>query len=918
MNVLFDFERSTNRQAFCRKHGLSYARVNRLALTRDNLRTRVASYLGKNASSLELQIPPYDMDKSKILALRILKTWMFHDGIVRLPPMKRAPTENGLYTMQLKGDAVDDRHLEQVLDHSRHKFTLKSEGYMIYNGRFSPVEVNYEPTELVPIEFEERLLSFSIQRNCNFVVSRMGSMTNLYISQNKRDSIIDWVDEVYNFRGLIQCTLKNAKAGGDCGVWSAQYTTASSDGSKTFVKYGITETDKKAKKSFKLLREIVRSEALVAGLSALLLDIGKTTGGPVNLYSYGINDFSISTPDFVQLFRTPDVKVQKSPGCSLRQSVIFEETLENGTNQSIVAENIPEGARILLAVAAGRRTNQVIRFKHGMNEMIEEGTADYLEVALGNKYNTSRWQWTETGEPALLDSDSIPATISPQPTVMYACAGNILELRGGRVRAEGITMLPGGEAFVNLAKECIGISSLSNYCDELEEHGFAAEAFYDYFNQSVAESDLRYFPDAVRLLCNVFHSLGELEMVPWLENEPENVVIDRFPSGPRSDKKRNKTLGADICKSLGDENVPSCFMSLFSEGQSKAPLATSKQGDKKADTHGKYKCLSCSLGPFKWGELRSHLASAHGRDPKQMGGRKLWLLDDKTSAQVKLVAKKNPRYQCYICQAGPFKWKAMKSHAASTHNIASEDMKKEQCCLPACANDAESEVDGLVSHQDTYSDSKSKAPSVQVKAAAKKTPKYQCHMCQAGPFKWKTMKSHAASTHNIASEDMKKEQCCLPACANDAESEVDGLVSHQDTYSDSKSKAPSVQVKAAAKKTPKYQCHICQAGPYKWKTMKSHAVSTHNIASEDMKTEQWSFAARANDAEPNLVKAKGKKNWKARFGCLECNVGPFRWEQLTKHTETNHGIELSPCDMHTWLMEGVLTRSITHEAKEAN
>ena len=206
-----------------------------------------------------------------------------------------------------------------------------------------------------------------------------------------------------------------------------------------------------------------------------------------------------------------------------------------------------------------------------------------------------------------------------------------------------------------------------------------------------------------------------------------------------------------------------------------------------------------------------------------------------------------------------------------------------------------------------------------MKTAAKTTPKYQCHICQAGPFKWKTMKSHASSTHDIASKDMKTEQWCFPARANDAELEVDGVLdTHQNITSESKSNSPSIQVKTAAKTTPKYQCHICQAGPFKWKTMKSHASSTHDIASKDMKTEQWCFPARANVAEPNLVKAKGKKNWKARFRCLECNVGHFRWEQLTKHTDTNHGIELFPCDMHTWLMEGMLNRSITHEAKEAN
>jgi hypothetical protein len=126
------------------------------------------------------------------------------------------------------------------------------------------------------------------------------------------------------------------------------------------------------------------------------------------------------------------------------------------------------------------------------------------------------------------------------------------------------------------------------------------------------------------------------------------------------------------------------------------------------------------------------------------------------------------------------------SHAASTHNIASEDMREKQWCFPARANDAESEVGGLDTHQDTNSGSKSKAPSIQVKVAPKTIPTYQCHICQAGPFTWKTMMSHAASTHNIASEDMREKQWCIPARANNAESEVGGLDTHQDTNSGTK------------------------------------------------------------------------------------------------------------------------------------
>ena len=160
------------------------------------------------------------------------------------------------------------------------------------------------------------------------------------------------------------------------------------------------------------------------------------------------------------------------------------------------------------------------------------------------------------------------------------------------------------------------------------------------------------------------------------------------------------------------------------------------------------------------------------------------------SIQVKVATKTKSTYQCHMCQAGPFKWETMKSHAASTHYIASKDMKTEQWCFPARAYQAKPFKWNTI-------DSKSRAPKIRMKVAPKTKPTYQCHICQAGPFKWKTMKSHAASTHNIASKDMKTEQWCFPARANDAESKVDGLDTHQDTNRGHKSRAPSIQVKVA-------------------------------------------------------------------------------------------------------------------------
>ena len=145
------------------------------------------------------------------------------------------------------------------------------------------------------------------------------------------------------------------------------------------------------------------------------------------------------------------------------------------------------------------------------------------------------------------------------------------------------------------------------------------------------------------------------------------------------------------------------------------------------------------------------------RDEIERSNRNKDRLENELSAQVQVAPKTKPKYQCHICQAGPFKWKTMKSHAISTHHIASKDMKTEQWCYPARANDAKLAVGGLDINQHTHQVSKSKkVPSAQEKVAPKTIPTYQCRICHAGPFTWKTMMSHAASTHNIPSEDTLK------------------------------------------------------------------------------------------------------------------------------------------------------------------
>jgi len=88
MNLLYDFDRCKNKNAFCRNNSISYPRICRLASTRNNLVQRVAQHLGKEANSLSIRRPPREMDISKLLALRVVQIWIFSDGIVKLPAQR--------------------------------------------------------------------------------------------------------------------------------------------------------------------------------------------------------------------------------------------------------------------------------------------------------------------------------------------------------------------------------------------------------------------------------------------------------------------------------------------------------------------------------------------------------------------------------------------------------------------------------------------------------------------------------------------------------------------------------------------------------------------------------------------------------------------------------------------------------------
>lgn len=733
MNLLYDFDHSDKKPSFCHKYSLSYERTRRLASTRNNLRQRVAAYLGINSASLVLKTPPKFMNKSKLLALYVLKVWLFHDGIVKLPSKKSCEIVSNHYTIQLKGDFIDEKHLDKILDKVRHQYSLVSYSLNQYNGSFIPVEVDSKQATSIAAQFEERFLSFSITRHCNLIVSRTADNVNVYIQKTNIDMATVLLDECFEYGGTIECMERTSgkHKGGDTGVYKIQYMDDDAvDGTSenlVMVKHIFKTTLKRAKTTFKQIREKLRSNAYEWGVNAILMDISNDSGGTVNIFSYGSIDIGLSKADFVSIFRTPDVTFQKCSTSSHRQAIQFSMMTNSPVIGATVVHNSPEGARIIQGIAEGRRYKRTIILKKSKAQTNDtESEVEYCEVAVhGEKHGN--WVWTETGQTAVLEKMSIPATVSPQDTDIYACCANMLELQGGSMCAEGVSIIPGGKKIIELAKLCIGIGERVYNCvnddessHELEMHYDAVERFYNFFIETVVPDKLQFFPDGVTLLCEVFHSLDGLEMIPWTECE-NSVSVDRNSSLTKSspvgtNEKVSSPLKKKKCTDIVRHQSNELRNCQEQHGDPTQNQNTTNTNKSKRNQQKFYVCLICKAHPFRRVEIRKHICVSH-------------LGFDNSNAQI-------PN-QCPECGIRCGK-NSIYSHYMSTHSKF--DFRKSEWVIET--NHAKNEMLCVAldptQNQNTTNTNKSK----------KRQPKhYACPICEAHPLKFAEIRRHICVSH---------------------------------------------------------------------------------------------------------------------------------------------------------------------------
>lgn len=72
----------------------------------------------------------------------------------------------------------------------------------------------------------------------------------------------------------------------------------------------------------------------------------------------------------------------------------------------------------------------------------------------------SRWTRLNTDKAVFVFENSVPASVIPVGgvTSLCACCANTLDLRGGGLRAEGLTLLPPDSSFLLLAPLAFGVT----------------------------------------------------------------------------------------------------------------------------------------------------------------------------------------------------------------------------------------------------------------------------------------------------------------------------------------------------------------------------------------------------------------------------------------------------------------------------
>lgn len=584
MNLMWDYERATNQNGWARHYSVSAQRLRRLLTTRNSLRNRVADFAVVPCECLRVEQPPVKMPHAKLTILRVLQTWVFSDTMIE--SIQAATSVDGAVTLVLAGDPIDDSHLHQVLDPDRHNFQLLSHRQIEQNGSFSPVLGYKEEFEMETflIDFETRLLSYVAENEYEIVYYTTETELILIV----RDDITHWQEfakvqssKLKNLKEtfLAASPLEDANRRGRqeraCGSWnirSGLHEIPSQLSNKAVLfRRWQTNNDTKLVRYFK--KHIMDMGDITRTLSCTLLNPKrKKKGRPDPRFCLELRGkcTEVTKVDLCDIFGTPAVTAKTHAKSNSQQNVTFSlaanapledfgspsgssATDTNSSWNRPLLQDIPEGVRLLSVLASGRRKDHIIEFSppnsfaSGRQDEKKQDSVP-LVVSLNRKETkiSQRWRQFASDKNVYVGENSVPASALQisGPAEVFACCANTLEVRGGGLRVEGLTLLPPGRFFLLLSFLSFGLRpfTFGSMFDD-EEYSYPLHyAMYGGEQESAEDALVR---KSLKWLSEWDDMVEQLVGVPQQD----------FDENDREDRIRRAVAFHESCSDLGESLI---------------------------------------------------------------------------------------------------------------------------------------------------------------------------------------------------------------------------------------------------------------------------------------------------------------------------------------------------------------------------
>lgn len=534
-NLLSDYNKSRNKDHFCRVNRLSGVRMRHLSSTLKNLRNRVAECLDVRSEILELSTPFYEMHPSKVGLLRIIQTWLFYDTMMVHAPSFQCNQDESI-TIPIDGPQVQRSDLEQILVPETHAFQIENHGKIIHQGNFDGDEFKSNFGDYMET-FTLRFISYMLEKEVDFSFCYVGTYLQIVIptevwekSQLLRDTIIGKLGtriKTVVFQGNAGTGNQRGVRGRACGAWYPELAGSNVKAPTKSVTILSSEVTKQDMSLFKKETDIISSSSNYPINSVIHTEI-KETKKKVSFVITTSGTSEISKLDLGDLFADPQVQ-SSARAERLKQSIVFAP--DDYVRNTPLVEDGAEGARLLSVLASERRKDNFIRLQNGDHE-IDINIPRTLSIN-GKK----KWKRKSGDGLVYVPVNSACSAVLPldRSKEIFVCCANTLELRGGACKVEGITFLPPGRLFCCLAllsfginpRTCAPIMSLPSLSDDEDDNNEKKDNGADStvkdalswarFNTRIEYSDEWRVKEALR-----FHT-GCMKLDETLECQPEKI-----------------------------------------------------------------------------------------------------------------------------------------------------------------------------------------------------------------------------------------------------------------------------------------------------------------------------------------------------------------------------------------------------------